>query len=95
MIYTERGDVAAGEEAVDVGLGVPVFVAVARIAEEAVIAEALQVAVFDSEVGHKGFVVIKTWRGECGNPFLLTLQQEQDLIQGFGNEFFIIGHGII
>lgn len=29
---------AAGEEAVDVGLGVPVFIAVAGVAEEAVIA---------------------------------------------------------
>lgn len=55
---------AAGEEAVDVGLSVPVFVAVAGIAEKSVVAEAFQVTVFDSEVGHKGLVVIKTWRGE-------------------------------
>lgn len=60
----ERGEVAAGEEAVDVGLGVPVFVDVARVAEKAVVAEALQVTVFDSEERHKGFVVVKTWRGE-------------------------------
>lgn len=85
---------AVGEEAVDVGLGVPVFVAVAGVAEEAVVTEAFQVAVFDAEEGHEGFVVVK-WRGaECGNPFLLTLQQEQDLIQSFGNGFFIINHEI-
>lgn len=33
------------EEVVDVGLGVSVFVAVARIAEEAVVTEVFQVAV--------------------------------------------------
>lgn len=60
----EWGEVATGEEAVDVGLGIPIFVAVARVAEKAVVAEALQVTVFDSEERHKGFVVIKTWRGE-------------------------------
>lgn len=60
----ERGEVAAGEEAVDVGLGIPIFVAVAGVAEEAVVAEAFQVAVFDSQECHQGFVVIKTWGGE-------------------------------
>lgn len=40
------GDMAAGEEAVDVGLGIPVFVAVAGLAEETVVADAPQVAVF-------------------------------------------------
>lgn len=48
----ERGEVAAGEEAVDVGLGVPVFVVVAGVAEKAVVAEAFQVAVFDAEESH-------------------------------------------
>lgn len=86
---------AAGEEAVDIGLGIPIFVAVAGVAEKAVVAEAFQVAVFDAEERHQGFIVVKTWGGECGNPFLLTLQQEQDLIQGFGNGFFIIDHEII
>lgn len=43
---------AVGEEAVDVGLGVPVFVAVAGVAEKAVVAEAFQAAVFDAEEGH-------------------------------------------
>lgn len=38
FFVSERSIVAAGEEAVDVGLGVPVFVAVAGVAEEAVIA---------------------------------------------------------
>lgn len=58
---------ASGEEAVDVGLGVPVFVAVARVAEEAVAAETFQVAVFDSEEGHEGFVVVDAWGGFVGN----------------------------
>lgn len=53
----KRGEVAAGEEVADVGLGVPVFVAVAGVADEAVVAETFQVAVFDFEEGHKGFVV--------------------------------------
>lgn len=51
-VYPEWGDMAVGEEAVDVGLGVPVFVAVAGVAEKAVVAEAFQVAVFDAEEGH-------------------------------------------
>lgn len=54
---------AAGEEAVDVGLGVPVFVAVAGVAEKSVIAEAFQVAVLDAEEGHEGFVVVDAWAG--------------------------------
>ncbi len=94
-IRAEWGDVAAGEEAVDVGLGVPVFVAVTGVAEESVVAEAFQVAVFYAKECHQGFVVVKWRGGECGNPFLLTLHQEQDLIQGFGNGFFIIDHEII
>lgn len=49
---------AAGEEAVDVGLGVPVFVAVAWVAEEAVVAEAFQITVLDAEECHQGFVVV-------------------------------------
>lgn len=39
----------AGEEAVDVGLGVPVFVAVVGVAEEAVVAETFQILVFDAQ----------------------------------------------
>lgn len=49
---------ATGEEAVDVGLGVPVFVAVAGVAEEAVVAEAFQIAVFDAKECHQRFVVV-------------------------------------
>lgn len=49
---------AAGEEAVDIGLGVPVFVAVAGVAEETVVAEAFQVAVLDAEERHECFVVV-------------------------------------
>ena len=52
LFCAEWGYVAAGEEVVDVGLGVPVFVAVAGVAEKAVVAEAFQVAVFDAEEGH-------------------------------------------
>lgn len=51
-VFCERSVVTAGEETVDVGLGVPVFVAVAGVAEKAVVAEAFQVAVFDAEEGH-------------------------------------------
>lgn len=90
----EWGEVATGEEAVDVGLGIPVFVAVAWVAEETVVAEAFQIAAFYAKECHQGFVVVKGRGGECGNPFLLTLQQEQDLIQSFGNGFFIIDHEI-
>ena len=49
---------AVGEEVIDVDLGVPVFVAVAGVAEEAVVAEAFQIAVFDAEESHQCFVVI-------------------------------------
>ncbi len=38
----------AREEAVNVGLRVPVFVAVAGVAEEAVVTETFQVAVLDA-----------------------------------------------
>ena len=51
---------AAGEEVIDVDLGVPVFVAVAGVAEEAVVAEAFQIAIFDTEECHQRFVVIDT-----------------------------------
>lgn len=53
------------EEAVDVGLGVPVFVAVAGVAEEAVVAEAFQVAVID----------IGLRQHKVGNLILLITQQ--------------------
>lgn len=52
---------ASREEAVDVGLSIPVFIAVARVAEETVVAEAFQIAVFDAEECHKGFVVVDTF----------------------------------
>ena len=67
LFQGEWGVVAAGEEAVNVGLGVPVFVAVAGVAEEAVVAETFQVAVFDSEERHEGFVVVKAvWNLQPG-----------------------------
>ena len=55
---------AAGEKAVDVGLGVPVFIPVAGVAEEAVVSETFQVAVFDAEEGHEGFQTssVAVWR---------------------------------
>ena len=58
LFVGERRIVAAGKEAVDVGLGVPVFVAVAGVAEEAVVAEVFQIAVFDAEERHQRFVVV-------------------------------------
>lgn len=48
-VFGERRIVAVGKESVDVGLGVPVFITVARVAEEAVVAETLQVLVFDAQ----------------------------------------------
>ena len=48
------------EKAVDVGLGVPVFVTVAGVAEEAVIAEAFQIAVLYAEESHQSFVIVDT-----------------------------------
>jgi hypothetical protein len=41
--------VALREKAVYVGLGIPVFVSIARIAEETVIPKAFQIAVFDAK----------------------------------------------
>ena len=43
LLFCERRIVAAREEVVDVGLGVPVFVSVAGVAEETVVAEMFQV----------------------------------------------------
>lgn len=54
---------AAGEEAVVFGSGAPVFVNVARVAQKAVIAETLQVAVFDSEARQKYFIIVNAWEG--------------------------------
>ena len=61
---SEWGVMASGEELVDVGLGVPVFVAVAGVAAEAVVAESFQIAVFDSEKRHEGFQTssVAVWR---------------------------------
>lgn len=86
--------VAAGEEAVDIGLGVPVFVAVAGVAEKAFVAEAFQVAVFHSEESHKGFVVIECRETDGSNLFFHACQSKEDLVKGFSNRIFIFGHGI-
>ena len=58
LSQSECGEVAAGEKTIDIGLGVPVFVAVAGVAEEAVVAETFQIAVFDAEKRHYSFVVV-------------------------------------
>ena len=57
---SEWGAVAAGEEVVDVGLGVPVFVSVAGVAEEAIVAETFQIAVLNAEESHQSFVIVDT-----------------------------------
>lgn len=62
-LSSEWGDMAAGEEAIDIGLGVPLFVAMAGVAEEAVVAETFQVAVFDSEDRHKSFIIVDSNTG--------------------------------
>ena len=51
---------AAGEEVIDVGLGVPVFVSVTGITEETVVAEAFQIAIFYTEESHQCFVGLDT-----------------------------------
>lgn len=63
---------AAGEEAVDVGLGVPVFVAVAGVAEETIVAETFQIAVLDAEESHDGFIVVDARFSESGDTVFLT-----------------------
>ena len=63
---SERSAVTLREKTVDIGLGVPVFVAVAGVAQKTVVAEAFQITVFDAEVCHQCFVVVDTvclfWR---------------------------------
>ena len=51
---------AAGEEVIDVDLGVPVFVSVTGVAQKTVVAEAFQIAVFYAEESHQCFVVVDT-----------------------------------
>ena len=48
------------EKAVDVGLGVPVFVSVTGVAQEAVVAEAFQIAIFYAEESHQRFAGANT-----------------------------------
>ena len=57
---SERSEVGAREEFIYVGLGVPVFVTVAGVAEETVVAEAFQITVIDAEESHQRFVVVDT-----------------------------------
>ena len=58
--HSEWGAVAAGEEVLYVGLGVPVFVSVTGVAQEAVVAEAFQIAIFNTEESHQCFVGLDT-----------------------------------
>lgn len=44
---------ALREKAIYVGLGVPVFVTVAGVAEEAVVAETFQISIFYAEESHQ------------------------------------------
>ena len=57
---------AAGEEVIDVGLGVPVFVSVTGVAQEAVVAETFQIVIFYAEKSHQCFVVVDTGFIFCG-----------------------------
>lgn len=70
MLIGEGGIVAAGEEGVDAGLGVPVFVAVA-----------LQVAVFDAEEGHYLFVVIYALRGRTQHVGMLSFHKREYFLE--------------
>lgn len=72
---------AAGEEAVYVGLGVPVFVSVAGVAEEAVVAETFQVAVFDAEECHQGFVVVDALFVGCEEMGVLGLHKLENFVE--------------
>ena len=63
---------AADEEAVDVGLGASVFVAVTGIAEETIVAETFQIAVLDAEEFHEGFVVVDARFNAGGDTVFLT-----------------------
>ena len=57
---------ALREKAVYIGLGVPVFVSVAGVAEETVVAETFQIAVFYAEESHQCFVIRDAWFIFCG-----------------------------
>ena len=59
-ITPERSAVTLREETVDIGLGVPVFVTVAGVAQETVVAETFQIAIFYTEESHQCFVVVDT-----------------------------------
>ena len=65
-ITPERSAVTLREKTVNIGLGVPVFVAVAGITEETVVAEAFQIAIFYAEESHQRFVVVDTGLIICG-----------------------------
>ena len=59
-ITPERSVMTLREKAVYVGLRVPLFISVTGVAQEAVVAETFQIAVFDAEECHLCFVVIDT-----------------------------------
>lgn len=81
MFVGERRIVAAREEAIDVGLGVPVFVAVAGIAEEAVVTETFQIAVLDAEECHQRFVVVDTFFIGGEEMGVLGLHKLENLVE--------------
>lgn len=49
---------ALREKVIYISLSIPIFVAIAGVAEETIISEAFQVAVFDTGQFHQGFVVV-------------------------------------
>ena len=64
------------EKVVDIVLGVPVFVTVAGVAEEDVVAEAFQIAIFYAEESHQCFVVIDAGVIFCGKGKSLDFLDE-------------------
>ena len=56
----EIGEVETLEEAVDVFLGIPIFITLTGICEITVVAEFLKVFILDVEESHYGFVIINT-----------------------------------
>lgn len=87
----ERRVVAARKESVYVGLGVPVFVAVAGIADKPVVAEAFEVAVFDAEECHQGFCCRRFCLAasvECVSLLLVLYLHEKEFHLGV-EEWFV------
>lgn len=71
----------AGEESVNVGLRVPVLITVAGVAEEAVVTEAFQIAVFYAEECHQGFVVVDSFFIRGGEMGVLGFHKLDNLME--------------